>query len=159
MRKPAWKSVAIAGSAGAVILGSGAAALAATGSGPSGAGASGAAGAGRGRAAKVLGRGLHGTWVTADPKNAGTYVQHDAIRGEVTDVSATSITVKAVDGVSMTFVVDASSKVKVAGGTTIGDVHDADRVAVVGTGTTTLTATHVVGARAAGAGKASKPTS
>jgi len=137
MWKPSWKSVAIAGSVGAVIVGAGATALAAT--GPSGASAP-----ARGALGKALGRGVHGTFVTRDPNNAGSFVQHDAIRGEVTDVSATSITVKAADGVSMTFVIDASTKVKVRGGSSIADVHDNDRVAVAGTGTSTLTAKHII---------------
>jgi len=160
MWKPGWKSVAIAGSVAAVILGSGAAALAVGGTRASSsdvslAGLDTTKGPDAGRARNPLVRALHGTWVTNDPANSGGFVQHDAIRGEVTTVSPTSITVKATDGVSMTFVVDAATKVKVKGGTSIGDVHVADRVAVVGTGTTTLTATHVVNAeatRGAGAG-------
>jgi hypothetical protein len=147
-----WKNVAIAGSVGAVILGSGAVALAATGgsSPASGADASTAPAAvdlpaANGRLGALAGRALHGTWVTRDGSNSGEYVQHDAIRGVVTSVSATSITVKAADNVTMTFVVDTSTKVKTKAGTSISDVHTDDAVAVVGTGSSTMTAAHVVG--------------
>ena len=51
----------------------------------------------------------HAEWVTKGDGN--TYVTHEAILGEVTAVSATSITVKSTDGTSMTFAVTADTKV------------------------------------------------
>ena len=147
-----WKNVAIAGSVGAVVLGSGAVALAATGGSSPGTAMNAATApvaadvpAASGRLGALANRALHGTWVTRDGANSGEYVQHDAIRGVVTVVSATSITVKAADGVTMTFVVNTSTKVKTKAGTSISDVHADDAVAVVGTGSSTMTATHVVG--------------
>ncbi len=99
-------------------------------------------------------RALHAQWVTRKAGSPGTFVTHDAIRGEVTAVSASSITVKAADGVSQTYAVTGSTKVhlrkatpgKPRAGTTgtIGDVHTGDQVAVAGTGTSSLTAEQVV---------------
>lgn len=74
-------------------------------------------------------------------------------------MSATSITVKAADGVSQTYAVTGDTKVHLrknvpgsgkargnGAGTagTIGDVHTGDKVAVTGTGTSSLTAQHIV---------------
>ena len=84
-----------------------------------------------------------------------TFVTHDAIRGEVTAVSASSITVKAADGVSARPTRSPApprctcARPRPARGAperpaTIGDVHTGDKVAVTGTGTTSLTAEHIV---------------
>jgi hypothetical protein len=67
----------------------------------------------------------------------------------VTAVSPTSITVKAADNTSQTYVVNSSTKVRErANGkgsdSTINAVHQGDDVAVIGTGTTTLTAKGIV---------------
>ena len=99
-------------------------------------------------------RALHATWVT-DGKQGP--VTHQAIRGDVTAVSATSITVTAKDGVSMTFTVGADTRVRarVAGtgrgvkgvkGTdsTIGAVTIGSKALVTGVGTATPTARAVV---------------
>ena len=96
-------------------------------------------------------RALHATWVT-DSKQGP--VTHQAIRGDVTAVSATSITVTAKDGVSMTFTVGADTRVRarVAGtgrgvkGTdsTIGAVTIGSKALVTGVGTATPTARAVV---------------
>lgn len=51
----------------------------------------------------------HAEWVS---KGAHGYVTHDAVLGQVTAVSATSVTVQAADGTNMTFAVDSSTKVK-----------------------------------------------
>ncbi len=127
--------------------------------------------AGKHRQNVRLGRALHGTWVTKDAKT-GAVVTHDAIRGVVSSVSPTSITVKAADGVSETYQVTSTTKVrKRAASTTsqptpsqtpgqktrakqakrakvgvssIGAIKVGDQAVVVGTGTTTLTATHIV---------------
>lgn len=104
---------------------------------------------------------LHATWVTGGK----TPTTHDAIRGEVTAVSATSITVKARDGVSMTFAVGSSTKVRVrhdgtGSASSIGQVKVGDRALVLGVGTTQLTARHVLyRAPAASPGAASPSTS
>ena len=149
------KKIVIAGSAAAVVLGAGTAALAVSGSNspstPSSSSA--AAGAGKAKAGHAkrseLRRALHASWVTRDGKNSTSFVTHDAIRGQVTAVSATSITVKAADNVSETYALNSSTKVRSradgkgkAG--TISEVKSGDAVIVLGTGSGTLTATHVL---------------
>ena len=96
-------------------------------------------------------RALHATWVTAGAQGP---VTHQAIRGDVTAVSATAITVKAEDGVSMTFAVSADTRVRarVAGGgkgvtgtdSTIGAVKVGAKALVTGVGTGTPTARAVI---------------
>ncbi|MEP6797801.1 MAG: hypothetical protein ABI890_06625 [Lapillicoccus sp.] len=92
----------------------------------------------------------HAQWVTKDGTNA-TFVTHDAIRGSVTAVSSSSITVKAADGVSQTYSLSASTKVTLAGGKgakpstgTATDVKSGANVVVTGTGTSSLTADRVL---------------
>ncbi|TWE11669.1 hypothetical protein BKA23_0450 [Rudaeicoccus suwonensis] len=93
-----------------------------------------------------LGRGVvYGSWVTKD-KKTGALVTHDEIRGTVTAVSPTSITVMARNNVEETFAVNGSTKVRMratksAG--TISGVHDGAKVVVIGTGTTSYTATRI----------------
>jgi hypothetical protein len=152
------KKIAAVGGAAAIIVGAGTAAMAATGSaGSSSPAPSASASAGKGTAAgkgdqkqggKQLRRALHAQWVTRDGKTS-SFVTHDAIRGQVTAVSTTSITILAQDKVSQTYTVNPSTKVhtradKKGASTSIGAVHSGDRVMVVGTGTTALTATHIV---------------
>lgn len=152
------KKVVIAGAAAAVVLGAGTAALATSGTSPSpsassSSAANGAAAPGKARPGKAaLGRqlarrSLHATWVTRNGSSG--FVTHDAIRGQVTAVSANSITVKAADDVSQTYAVTGDTKVHTradgkgkAG--TIGEVKTGDRVIVLGTGTGSLTATQVL---------------
>ena len=106
-----FKKVVIAGSAAAVVLGAGTAALAASSSSaPSPSPSAGSSkpsapanGKHAGKARNELKRALHATWVTRDGKSSTSYVTHDAIRGQVTAVSSTSITVKAADNVSQTY--------------------------------------------------------
>lgn len=150
------KKIVIAGSAAAVVLGAGTAAMAASGSSsPSPAPSSNSASS-TGKAAKAdhgkkdqLKRALHATWVTKAGKGSTGYVTHDAIRGSVTAVSATSITVKAADNVSETYTVNSTTKVhsradgKGKAGT-MSEVKSGDKVMVLGTGTSSLTATHVL---------------
>jgi uncharacterized NAD(P)/FAD-binding protein YdhS len=65
-------------------------------------------------------------------------------------VSATSITVKAADSVTVTYVLNASTKVHsraTKAAASISDLKTGDRVLVAGTGTTTLTAVRVVEAK------------
>ena len=152
-----FTKIVIAGSAAAVVLGAGTAALAASGAtSPSPAASSTTSNATADpTVAKAdrdrLRRALHAQWVTRNGKT-NTFVTHDAIRGAVTAVSPSSITVKALDGVSQTYAVSSDTKVHLradgkgkAG--TIGEVHVDDRVIVVGTGTTSLSATHVADLR------------
>jgi hypothetical protein len=170
-----WKKIAIAGTTMAVILGAGTAALAASGDfgGTSGSGANhaalaatsssapgsnGSAGANKGAGAKhrpglgpfrkaVIGRLQnfeHGSWVT---KNGSSTVEHSAIHGDATKVSATSITVVSADKTTMTFTVSSSTKVHTRAqhtGAAITSVKSGDTVFVTGTGSSTLTAQQVV---------------
>jgi len=106
--------------------------------------------------ANRLGRALHATWVTQNKKTK-TFTTHDAIRGQVSAVSPTSITIRAADSTTETYVVNSKTKVftrtarteaskaalpKKAG--SISDVKAGDLVLVGGTGTTVLTAVRVV---------------
>jgi hypothetical protein len=154
-----WKKIAIAGGACAVVIGLGTAALATSGS-PSSPGAPSSTSsdspqsnkpANRNRADKhrhPLRRALHAQWVTRD-KDGGAFVTHDAIRGKVTAVSPTSITIEAADNKSETYTVNGETKVRIrtdgkgAKGA-ISQVHTGDMALVVGTGTSTLTARGVV---------------
>ena len=146
-----WKKIAISGAIGAAVLGSGAAALAVSGSTTSGTPtpAASASAAGKHPVARALARRtLHGQFVTRD-KNSSGFVTHDVIRGTVSAVSPSSITVKAADNTTQTYAVNSSTKVRQRSNgkgtaSTIGAVHTGDDVAVVGTGTTTLTATGIV---------------
>jgi len=177
------KKIVLAASAAVVVLGAGTAALAASGgSSPSSSAASpsakanpsgapddqgraaapnapdrpGARGRGKGHRPELraLGRALHAQWVTRDRDDANAFITHDAIRGSVTAVSGSSITVKALDGVSQTYAITSTTKVHLRKGQpgngkggaagTISDVHTGDKVAVAGTGTTSLTAQHIV---------------
>ncbi|MEO7259880.1 MAG: hypothetical protein ABI047_01200 [Jatrophihabitantaceae bacterium] len=188
------KKIVLAASAAVVVLGVGTAALATSGSNsPSPSTSPSASGkpsspnsaaapdtAARGPKAhkpalRALGRALHAQWVTPDRDSENTFVTHNAIRGEVTAVSATSVTVKALDGVSQTYAITSDTKVHLrknvpgqgqgkgpanggmgnggrgkgmSGGVagSISDVHTGDKVAVTGTGTSNLTAQHIVDA-------------
>jgi hypothetical protein len=96
-----------------------------------------------GRDLRLLRHVAHGSVVT---HGADGFVTHDLIVGHVTDVSATSITVRAADGVTQTYAVTSDTKVRVLGDglTSIDKITTGDRAAVAGTGTSTLTAKHVV---------------
>jgi hypothetical protein len=168
------KKIVVAGSAAAVVLGAGTAALAAgsssaavssptssaapaPGTAAPGKAANGTAAPGKaanGKAAKArlakgpLRRALHAQWVTRDGKSTTTFVTHDAIRGQVTAVSPTAITIKALDGLSQTYAVTSTTKVHTRADAkgqagAIGEVHVGDKVAVTGTGTTSLIAQRV----------------
>ena len=89
----------------------------------------------------------HAEWVTKGDGN--TYVTHEAILGEVTAVSSTSITVKSTDGTSMTFVVTADTKVRQRpkGATTtptIADIKAGQTVLVGGEKSPDLTAKNII---------------
>lgn len=150
-----WKKIAIGGAIAAATLGAGTAALAASGSTTTGSPAPSSANAAAGAkhpGARALGRrALHGQWVTGKVGST-TFTTHDEIRGQVTAVSPTSITVKAIDNVSQTYVVTSDTKVRLRTGgkgaaSSIGQVKTGDHVVVVGTGTSTLTATGVLDVR------------
>jgi hypothetical protein len=149
------KKIAIGAAIVAGVVGIGTAAMATSGSlgttagsGTAASAVSGAASARHPGLRALAGRGVHGQVVTKDKDGSG-FVTHDFVRGDVTAVSPTSISVKAADGVTEQFVVNSSTKVRVrtngkgAAGA-IGDVKTGDKVLVVGTGATTFTATHVV---------------
>ncbi|MCW2498012.1 hypothetical protein [Jatrophihabitans sp.] len=98
-----------------------------------------------GIAAAITHRGVHGEIVTSNGK--GGFVTHDGILGTVSAVSSSSITVKSADGFSQTYTVGTGTKVRIrksAAKATISDVHSGDKVGVVGTGTSTPTATFIV---------------
>ncbi len=86
----------------------------------------------------ALRRVAHAEFVT---RGTDGFVQHDAVRGEVTSVSATSISVRAADGYPATFSVSDTTRVRKrsdSGGKVkgmpaeIGDVKTGDEVAVLG---------------------------
>jgi len=139
-----WKKIAIAGGVCAAIVGVGTAAMATSGSSTTSGTPSLSSAAGRQHAARALRHALHGQWVTQD-KNSKSFVTHDAIRGTVTAVSPTSITVRSLDNKTETFAVTGDTKVRIrkdgkgAKGA-IGQVHSGDLAIVVGTGSSTLTA-------------------
>jgi len=77
-----------------------------------------------------MGPGIHGTFVT--PNQAGTgYDTIDTQKGSVTDVSATSITVKSTDGFTKTYVVTSTTDVNGNAGD-IAAVKTGDDVAILG---------------------------
>ncbi len=142
-----FKKIVVAAAVGGAVLGGGAVALAATGTSapapsPSSTPATSpapAAGHAKGKArAAVLGKSFqHGEWVSG---KAGKDVTHDAVRGTVSAVSPTSITVKSTDGFTQTYAVASSTKVGErengkgsAKKGVIGDVKVTDHVLVTGT--------------------------
>jgi hypothetical protein len=147
-----YRKVLVGGVTAAAIVGAGGTALALTGSGSTSAGRgtvtstaiSGRAGLpGAGRLLKRL---SHAQIVVHTRKG---FVTHDLIRGTVTDVSPSSITVKAADKTSETFVVNSATKVRVRSNghgarASISAVHDGDDVLVAGTGSSIYTAKHVI---------------
>ncbi len=90
----------------------------------------------------------HAEWVAKD--KSGAFVTHDAVRGAVTAVSPTSVTVKAADGASLTFAVTTDTRVRVrtAGGTgakaSVADLKTGEQVLVAGVKQPALTAHHIV---------------
>lgn len=141
-----WKKIAAAAGTGAVILGAGGAAMAATGSNGQAATTSNSASAAHAKAHHRELRGIHDTFVTGNATKG--FVTHDGIRGLVTAVSPTSISVKASDRTTDTFVVGSATKVhvKADGKRVTGNIDQVkvgDHARVLGTGTTTLTAKHI----------------
>lgn len=110
--------------------------------------------------AKRLEQVSHAQWVSKDGKT-GAFVTHDAVRGTVSGVSPTTITIKATDGTTEAFTVNGSTKVHVKGQakgatSTIAQVKVGDDAGVIGTGAASLTATHVID-RGAPKAKIAKP--
>jgi hypothetical protein len=155
-----WKKIAIAGAIGAAVLGSGAAALAATGSSTSpapattgtSAGTSTSTGTGKahnatkGQALRIaLKKFDEGQWTSQGTSGA---VTHDAIKGKVAAVSATSITVTSADNTSETYAVATTTKVRVGKTlSSIGSVKTGDTVLVTGTKAgSTMTAVRILDA-------------
>lgn len=167
-----YRKILVGGVTAAAILGAGGAALAAGGSPGSTAGAPAASATsaaststaaqrqqrthhqqrehrqrmGRRRLLRHL---AHGQIVTRNRKG---FVTHDLIRGTVTSVSATSVTVRAADSTSETFAITKDTKVRVRQHGTRSDssiekVAKGDKVAVAGTGATTLTARRLIDIR------------
>ncbi len=90
------------------------------------------------------GRALHSTATIKD--STGAFVNLASIQGSITAVSATSITVKAADDFTATYVINASTKVHTDAkkNSTIADVAIGQTAEVRGTSTgSTLTADHV----------------
>jgi hypothetical protein len=73
---------------------------------------------------------LHGEWVVKGKDGKPTTLV--SIRGQVTAVGATSVTVKAEDGFTATFTANSDTKVKGADVDSIGDVKVGATGAVVG---------------------------
>jgi len=169
-----WKKIAVIGGAAAIIGGAGTAAVASSATAtptpsPSSVSTPSNSSAGvskpdkQARADRIR-RAVHATWVTHN-KKTGTFTTHDAIRGRVIAVSATSITVRAADSTTETYLVTARTKVFTRAPRTaaskaattraplprttasISDVKAGDSVLVGGTGTTALTALRVVDVR------------
>ena len=153
-----WKTIAVVGATAAIIGGAGAAAVAASGTTtptPAASSSSSALGnSAKGATAEArkkqdvdrLRRAVHATWVTENKKTL-KFTTHDAIRGRVTAVSPTSITVQAADNVSEAYVLNSATRVHARANkaaASITDVKTGDPVWVAGTGTTTLTASRVV---------------
>ena len=146
-----YRRVLVGGLTAASILGAGGTALALTGSdGFSGAGTAAGSGAQAGQhghgKARLLKRLQHAEIVT---KNKTGFVTHELIKGTVTSVSSTSITVQAADKTSETFTVNGDTKVRVRSGgkgapSSIGKVAKGDQVFVGGVGASTPTAKHVI---------------
>jgi hypothetical protein len=85
---------------------------------------------GRRGALHRLAAGLHGEFVVKD--KGGKFVTVISARGEITAASATSVTIKAEDGFTATFAVNADTKVRGRDVDAIADVKVGDRGGAVG---------------------------
>jgi hypothetical protein len=151
------KKVALVGITAAAIVGTGTAALAASATSTPSATPAAKPAASAATHAKKAGmkhaggfESLHGavkaTWVTENKKTS-TFITHDAIRGTVTAVSPTSITLSAADKTTETYSIASTTKIHtraVKKGAVIGDVKVGDTAVVAGTGTTSLAATQIL---------------
>jgi hypothetical protein len=82
------------------------------------------------RARAAIGRGLHGEWVVKGKD--GKPVTLETIRGQVTAVSPTSVTVKAEDGFTASYATTADTKVRGAEAKSLADVKVGAKAAMVG---------------------------
>lgn len=96
------------------------------------------------KARAAISRGMHGEWVVKGKD--GKPVTLVTIRGQVTAVGPTSVTVKAEDGFTATFTANADTKVKGAEAKSMADVKVGAKGAVVGvkSGNTTTARTVLV---------------
>ncbi|MFN2562473.1 MAG: hypothetical protein ABR571_14425 [Jatrophihabitans sp.] len=146
-----YRRILLGGITAAAIVGAGGTAIALTGSDSTNGTTTATASAHPGKD-KMKGKGkllrnlAHAQIVT---KGKDGFVTHTLINGTVTSVSATSITVQAADKHSQTFVVDKDTKVRMrtngkGAASSIDKVAKGDHVMATGTGTSTVTAKHVV---------------
>jgi hypothetical protein len=77
----------------------------------------------------MMGGGIHGEFTAPDPD--GGYQRLASQVGEVTTVSASSITVKSADGFSRTYAVDSNTVVRAGTATAISGVAKGDTVHIV----------------------------
>jgi hypothetical protein len=91
----------------------------------------------------------HAEWVTRDPKTNND-VTHEAVLGTVTSVRATSITVKAADGYTLTFAVNSDTKVHLGKGKTgkVTEIKSGNKALVAGVKSGSTLTAHQVLARA-----------
>ncbi|WP_375501836.1 hypothetical protein [uncultured Jatrophihabitans sp.] len=146
-----YRKILVGGVTAAAILGASTAALATTGSASTGGTPStnSAKSPNSTKQHSPLRRAVHAE-ITVKTKKG--YVTRDLIRGTVTAVSATSITVLAADKTSETYAVGKATKVVARAGTkgakpatsSISNVTKGRHVLVTGTGTSTLTAKRIV---------------
>ncbi len=135
-------ALAVAGVVTAGVLGTaGVAAATAEGSAPAPAASSSTAAPDTGTSADTAGkrdrirhalraRGMHGEWVVKGKD--GKPVTLVSVRGTVTAVGPTSVTLKAEDGYTATFIANADTRVRGADADSIADVKVGARGAVVG---------------------------
>ena len=152
-----YRRVLLGGVTAAAIVGAGGTALAVSGSDNTTAGTPSATSSsspaphahakakGKGKG-KILRRLQHAQIVT---KGRNGFVTHDLIKGTVTAVSPTSISIQAADKKTETFTITKDTKVRLrtkgkGAASSIDKVAKGDHVMVAGTGTSTLTAKHVV---------------
>jgi hypothetical protein len=144
-----YRRILVGGVTAAAIVGAGGTAIALTGS-DSTSGTPSTASSASSHPGKAKAKRLHNL-VHAQMVRKGKdgFVTHTVINGTVTAVSATSITVQAADKQSETFVVTKDTKVRLRTGgkgaaSSIDKVAKGDHVVAAGTGTSTITAKHVV---------------
>jgi hypothetical protein len=92
----------------------------------------------------LVGRGMHGEWVVKGKD--GKPVTLETVRGTVSAVSPSSVTVKAEDGFTATFATNSDTKVRGGGADSLGDVKAGATAAMVGVkvGNTTTARTVLV---------------
>lgn len=151
LRKPRLRGVVAVAAVTAACVGAGGTALAVDGASTQSSGtATASSGASSHSAVKAgrlaLGRISHGQFTVRRGK---TFVIRDIENGTIARLSSDTLTVRAADGYTLTFVVNAKTKVRVrtaghgAAGT-FGALAVGDRVAVLGTGTGEPTANRIV---------------